>query len=156
MGIHKKIANESTGYLHKKNYVSISDEVPTITQTTDLRQQIVNYAVQFKGNRYVYGGNSLTKGVDCSGFTQQVMKKFGISLSRTSRSQINDGQRVAKSDLLPGDLVFFGFNGRINHVALYMGNNMIIHANNPQTGIIVNELTDRRMRPYIGAARVIK
>ncbi len=150
-----KTTNGSTGYLYK-NYVSISDEVPTITETSGLRQQVVNYAVQFEGNHYVYGGNSLTKGVDCSGFTQQVMKKFGISISRTSSSQINNGQRVSKSDLLPGDLVFFGFNGRINHVALYMGNNMIIHANNPQTGIIINALNDKRMRPYIGATRVIK
>ncbi|QUI25066.1 SH3 domain-containing protein [Vallitalea pronyensis] len=150
-----KTANGSTGYLHK-DYVSISDEVPTITETSDLRQQVVNYALQFKGNRYVYGGNSLTKGVDCSGFAQQVMKKFGISISRTSRSQINDGQRISKSDLLPGDLVFFGYNGRINHVAIYMGNNMIIHANNPESGIIVNALNDRRMATYIGATRVIK
>lgn len=150
-----KTANGSTGYLHK-DYISISEEVPTITEASDLGMQIVNYAKQFVGNRYVWGGNSLTKGVDCSGFTQQVMKKFGINIYRTSSQQIKNGPRVAKSDLQPGDLVFFGWKGRINHVALYMGDNMIIHANNPKTGIIINALDDKRMRPYIGAARVIK
>ncbi|WP_304942129.1 C40 family peptidase [Vallitalea guaymasensis] len=149
-----KIPNGSTGYIYK-DYVVISDE-KTITDSSSLRQQVVSYAKQFLGNPYVWGGNSLTKGVDCSGFTQQVMKKFGISISRTSRSQINNGYRVSKNDLLPGDLVFFGYRNRISHVALYIGNNQVIHANNRKTGIIINTLGDSRLLPYIGATRVIK
>ncbi|GMQ57562.1 C40 family peptidase [Vallitalea sediminicola] len=151
-----KISNGSTGYIYK-DYVVISDkETITDTDTSSLRQQIVSYSKQFLGNPYVWGGNSLTKGVDCSGFTQQVMKKFGISISRTSRSQINNGYRVSKNDLLPGDLVFFGYRNKISHVALYIGNNQVIHANNRKTGIIINNLSDSRLLPYIGATRVIK
>ncbi|MCT4598471.1 MAG: SH3 domain-containing protein [Vallitalea sp.] len=149
-----KLSNGSTGYVYK-DYVTLTDEISN-TNTLDLRQQVVAYSKQFLGNRYVWGGNSLTRGVDCSGFTQQIMKKFGIYINRTSRTQINNGYRVSKNNLLPGDLVFFGHNKRINHVAMYIGNNQIIHANNPKTGIIINALNDRRMAPYIGASRVIK
>ncbi len=151
-----KTSDGSTGYLYK-DYVDITDEVATVSDTSGLGQQVVNYAKQFLGNPYVWGGNSLTRGVDCSGFTQQIMKKYGISISRTSRTQMTlMGIEFPKKDLLPGDLVFFGYNNRISHVALYMGNNQIIHANNSKTGIMMNALTDRRMAPYLGATRVIK
>jgi cell wall-associated NlpC family hydrolase len=149
-----KMVNGSIGYLYK-DYVVISDE-GIVTDSSSLRQQVVNYSKQFLGNPYVWGGNSLTRGVDCSGFTQQVMKHFGIHINRTSRSQINNGYRVSKSELLPGDLVFFGYRNRISHVALYIGNNKVIHANNRKTGIIINKLGDSALLPYIGATRVIK
>ncbi|MCT4542098.1 MAG: SH3 domain-containing protein [Vallitalea sp.] len=149
-----KTYNGSIGYIYKK-YVDITDEL-TITNTSNKNQQVINYAKQFVGNPYVWGGNSLTRGVDCSGFTQQVMKKYGINISRTARTQINNGYRVSKKDLLPGDLIFFGYNNKITHVALYMGNNQIVHARNKKYGIVIDNLNVyMKYTPYIGATRVI-
>lgn len=148
-----QLSNGNIGYIYK-TYVEISDQ-KTIANVSQLRQEVVNYAQQFLGNPYVWGGNSLTKGVDCSGFTQQVMKKFGVSINRTASTQYRNGTRISQKDLLPGDLVFFGYNGRISHVGLYIGNGKVIHANNPRTGIVINTLTSNQMLPYIGATRVL-
>lgn len=120
-----------------------------------LGEEVIDYAKQFLGNPYVYGGNSLTKGADCSGFTQQVFKNFGINLQRSSRSQYaSNGYKVSKDQLLPGDLVFYGYNGYIDHVAIYAGEGQIIHASTPKTGIIMGKL--EYGKPIIGMKRVIK
>ena len=103
------------------------------------RAQIANYATQFLGNPYVWGGTSLTNGADCSGFTQQIMAKFGYSISRTSSSQSGDGRAVSTSNLRAGDLVFYGDGGSIDHVALYIGDGKIIHASNAATGIKISD-----------------
>lgn len=105
---------------------------------SDIRVQLVNYALQFVGNRYVWGGNSLTKGVDCSGFTQQVYKKFGIKLPRTSYTQPKAGKKIKASQAKPGDLFFYGDSSGINHVAIYIGNGKIVHASNPRDGIKIS------------------
>lgn len=119
-------------------------------------QAVVNYASQFLGNPYVYGGNSLTNGIDCSGFTSQVMKKFGISLNRSSAAQYaNNGYSVSSSNLQPGDLLFYGYSGQVSHVAIYMGNGRIIHANDERTGICTGNAFPSRGKPYIGAKRVL-
>ena len=100
------------------------------------REEVVKYAKKFKGNKYVYGGTSLTNGTDCSGFTMSVYKHFGYNLPRTSGSQSSYGKKVSSlSDAKPGDLLFYSNGTRINHVALYMGNNKVIHASNPKDGI---------------------
>ena len=100
------------------------------------RQEVVNFALQFEGNPYVYGGTSLTQGTDCSGFTMGVYKHFGYNLPRTSGSQSSYGKKVSSlSNAKPGDLLFYSNGTRINHVALYMGNNKVIHASNPKDGI---------------------
>ena len=84
----------------------------------------------------MYGGTSLTNGTDCSGFTMSVYKHFGYNLPRTSGSQSSYGKKVSSlSDAKPGDLLFYSNGTRINHVALYMGNNKVIHASNPKDGI---------------------
>lgn len=120
-----------------------------------LGNEVVEYAKQFLGNPYVYGGNSLTKGTDCSGFTSQVFKNFGINLQRSSRSQYaSNGYKVSKDQLLPGDLVFYGYNGHIDHVAIYAGNGQIVHASTPKTGICMGKL--EYGKPIIGMKRVIK
>ena len=93
------------------------------------RSQLVNYALQFVGNRYVWGGTSLTNGVDCSGFTMRVMEKFGVSLPHYSGSQAQMGKKVTSATMKPGDLIFYaGSNGKVNHVAIYIGNGRIVHA----------------------------
>ena len=118
--------------------------------------RIASYAQQFVGNPYRYGGNSLTSGIDCSGFTQQVMAKFGYSISRTSSSQSGDGRAVSTSNLRAGDLVFYGDGGSIDHVALYIGGGQVVHASNsapyPRGGIKISNVN---YRTPICARRII-
>ena len=100
------------------------------------RSQLVNYALQFVGNRYVWGGTSLTNGVDCSGFTMRVMEKFGVSLPHYSGSQAQMGKKVTSATMKPGDLIFYaGSNGKLNHVEIYIGNGRIVHAASRRSGI---------------------
>ena len=94
---------------------------------------IVDYATQFVGNPYVWGGTSLTGGADCSGFTQSVYAQFGYSLPRTSYEQQNWGTEVSYADAQPGDLICYG-----GHVAIYMGNGQIVHASNSRDGIKIS------------------
>lgn len=114
-----------------------------------LRDKIVDYALQFVGNPYVYGGTSLTNGTDCSGFTMGVYKKFSISISRTSRSQAYDGKSIKRSELQKGDLVFYGTGGTIGHVAIYIGDGKIVHASNPSSGIKISNMDYRTPYRYV-------
>ena len=103
------------------------------------RQQIVNFATQFLGNPYVWGGTSLTNGCDCSGFTMKVMEQFGVSLPHYSGSQAKCGTKVDSSSMRPGDLIFYGNrSGTINHVSMYIGNGQIVHAASRRSGIKIS------------------
>ncbi len=103
------------------------------------RQDLVNYALQFVGNPYVYGGSSLTNGTDCSGFTMRIYEHFGYSLNRSSRDQIYNGTNIGIYEVQPGDLLFYNNGGStIGHVAIYIGNGQIVHASTERTGIIVS------------------
>lgn len=95
---------------------------------------VVDYATQFVGNPYVWGGTSLTNGADCSGFVQSVYNNFGVSLPRTSYEQQNAGREVSYSEAQPGDLICYG-----GHVAIYMGNGKIVHASNSRDGIKISD-----------------
>lgn len=104
---------------------------------SELRNEIISYALKFVGNPYVWGGESLTRGADCSGFTQAIYGDFGYRIPRVSRDQANFGKKVSESDLKPGDLIFYASSsGRVNHVAMYIGNGMIVQAANSRQGII--------------------
>ena len=119
-------------------------------------EAIVSYAKQFLGNPYVYGGNSLTSGVDCSGFTVQIMKNFGINLSRSSSSQYsNNGYEVSRDSVQAGDLVFYGYGGSVSHVAIYIGNGKVIHANDESSGICISNAFSNTGKDVIGIKRVI-
>lgn len=113
---------------------------------TATRTAIVAYAKQFLGNPYVYGGTSLTNGTDCSGFVQGVFAHFGITTGRSSRDQAAKGKTIAVSDVQPGDLLFYASGDYINHVAIYIGGNQVIHASNSRTGIIISPANYRT--PY--------
>lgn len=125
-------------------------------------QEILDYAYQFRGVPYRHGASS-PRAFDCSGFTSYVFKRFGVSLDRSSGGQINDGKRVSRGDLQPGDLVFF--NGRaisrtrIGHVGIVTQVNddstfKFIHA--ARGGIKVSESTEKYYsRRYMGACRVV-
>ena len=111
---------------------------------------VADYAVQFVGNPYVYGGTSLTNGADCSGFVQSVYKHFGYSLSRTAASQAGDGVSVKLSNIQPGDLLFYhGFG----HVAIYIGGGQVVHASNAATGI---KISNYDYSPIDKAVRIIR
>ena len=122
--------------------------------SASLRTRIVNYALQFVGNPYVWGGTSLTNGVDCSGFTMQVMRNFGISLPHYSGSQARMGKAVSSSEMRPGDLIFYAnSSGTVNHVAMYIGNGQIVHAASRRSGIKIstwNYRTPKTIRNMLG------
>ncbi|MDO4521677.1 MAG: SH3 domain-containing C40 family peptidase [Eubacteriales bacterium] len=113
--------------------------------TSSARQAIVDYALQFVGNPYVWGGTSLTNGADCSGFTQSVMADNGISINRTAGAQSQGGTSVSLSDIQPGDLLFYSGSGDygIGHVSMYIGNGQVVHASNSTDGIIVSDINYR-------------
>jgi len=104
--------------------------------TSAKRSAIIAYAEQFLGNPYVFGGTSLTDGADCSGFTMRVYEHFGIDIGRSSRDQAANGTAISKSEMQPGDLLFYASGDYINHVSMYIGNGTVIHASSSTTGII--------------------
>ena len=108
-----------------------------------LGQEIANYACQFVGNPYVWGGSSLTNGADCSGFTMAVMAQFGISLPHNAAAQSGYGTPVSLDSLQPGDLLFYNGDGGIGHVTMYIGNGQVVHASNSSTGIIISSISYR-------------
>jgi len=134
------------------DYCVIQQELETAVTMKELRYgngisntriDLCQYAQKFIGNPYVWGGTSLTKGADCSGFVQSVFKQFGVSLPRSSRQQVNVGTKISLADALPGDLIFYARGGTINHVALYIGNGQVVHASSPKTGIRISNATYR-------------
>lgn len=121
---------------------------------SDLRVDLVEYAKQFLGSPYVWGGTSLTKGADCSGFTLSVYKKFGIGLSHSSKAQAGEGSKISASQLQPGDLIFYAnSSGSINHVAMYIGGGQVIHASSPKTGIKISKYNYRSPVKYVSVLR---
>lgn len=145
-GWYKVAVDDEEGYISSE-YVEVSTELPkaqTMTEikygqgVSDVRVSMVSYACQFVGNPYVWGGTSLTRGADCSGFVLSVYAKYGISLPHSSRAQANCGTRVSASNAKPGDLFFYGGGRGINHVAIYIGNGQIVHASNPRSGIKIS------------------
>jgi len=112
---------------------------------SSLRSEVVTYALKFVGNRYVWGGESLTQGADCSGFVQAIYADFGYRIPRVSRDQAaSAGTKISASDLQPGDLIFYAnSSNHVNHVAMYIGNGMIVHAANSRQGIITSKYNYR-------------
>ena len=117
--------------------------VEETSSSSSLGQEIANFACQFVGNPYVWGGTSLTNGADCSGFTQSVMAHFGIGISRTAASQSGGGTPVDLGSIQPGDLLFYSDGGGIGHVSIYIGNGQVVHASNPTNGIIISSYSYR-------------
>ncbi len=132
----------SADFVEVKYALNEAVEYTVDTTTTSLRQQVVAYAMQFLGNPYKWGGTSLTKGCDCSGFTMQVMAHFGIKLSHSSKAQSNEGRTVSYANMKPGDLVFYGRSGvsGIGHVGIYIGNGQIIAAASEKSGIKISSV----------------
>ena len=135
---------EGEGYIPSNRATLIEKTKEKVDESVKLRQDVVNYALQFVGNRYVYGGTDPNTGADCSGFTRYIMQHAaGVSLSHSSRAQSGEGRSVSYSEIKPGDLIFYGGKGYINHVAMYIGNGQIVHASTERTGIKVSNATYR-------------
>lgn len=141
-----KINDDTYGYLPVDQNVTVSQtDEEALTElkvnvqkkeSVNLRQSVVNYALQFVGGRYRYGGTDPHSGVDCSGFTRYVMQNAaGITINRSSRGQAVQGRAVSADQMQPGDLIFYGSSRHINHVAMYIGNGQVVHASSRRTGI---------------------
>ena len=112
---------------------------PATKGPTTLRTNIKNTALKYIGGAYVWGGNKLGSGVDCSGFVQQIFKQYGVTLPRVSKEQAKQGTAVSSGNKKVGDLVFYAnSNGVIDHVAIYIGNNQVVHAASTKTGIKIS------------------
>lgn len=117
--------------------VSVNPPNTNYAGTDELRTAIVEYAMQFLGNKYVHGGNSLVTGTDCSGFTSLIYKEFGYSVSRTPAGQLEkNGNLIEYSDIKSGDIICYG-KSKCTHVALYIGDGKIIHAANSKKGVVI-------------------
>lgn len=130
--------------------IEYTEPVQSYTPISDgsLGSEIANYATQFVGNPYVWGGTSLTDGADCSGFVQSVFGDYGINLSRTTYTQANQGTAVSYSEMQPGDVINYGF-----HTAIYLGDNQIVHAADESTGIIISD--DPAYQPIVTIRRFV-
>lgn len=138
------------GYVYT-DYVRLYE--PEADQS-EVVSNIIEYAKQFQGTKYLYAGTSLTGGIDCSAYTQQVMAPYGIQLSRSSSGQYSNGISITVDELQPGDLIYYGYSGRVSHVALYIGNNQVIHANTTY-GVSITAAFGWMNKPVIGYRRVI-
>lgn len=126
----KRTGREKPVYAYKVETVEMN--------TAGKGQEIADFALQFVGNPYVWGGTSLTSGADCSGFVQSVYRNFGISLPRVAADQAQAGTRVSLERLQTGDLIFYADGGAIYHVVLYLGNGQVVHASSAATGIKIS------------------
>jgi peptidoglycan DL-endopeptidase CwlO len=139
----EKKNNNSTKGNSSSNETS-NESSKNTSNVSSIKKEIITYALKFVGNRYVWGGTSLTRGADCSGFTQAIYADFGYYIPRVSRDQAYAGRKVDIDDRQPGDLIFFANSrGVVNHVAMYIGNDMIVHAANSRQGIITSRFNYR-------------
>lgn len=151
---------EEPTYYEEETYGS----VPAVDYTAPVQAQtapmpnpenagsLVNYALQFVGNPYSYGGADLYNGTDCSGFTMKIFEAYGYSLPHSAESQSYMGSYVSLDNLQPGDLIFYGYDGYICHVAIYIGNGQIVHAATSYEGIVT---ASYQIMPIITARRIL-
>ncbi len=126
--------------------------VKEASQEALIRSEMVNFAFQFLGNPYVWGGTSLTDGCDCSGFTQSIYANFGYALPRVAEAQAVYGMQIPIASAAPGDLIFYAKNGSVYHVSMYIGEGQVIHAAGRSTGIIISGIGSNA----VWATRIIR
>lgn len=147
-----------TGYI-RSDLLELTQEPVENARRSSFGQQVVDTAMQYLGYAYVYGGNSPSKGFDCSGLTQYVYKQFGYSLNRSAAGQLDNGTSVSKDNLQLGDLVFFGdtyaSSAAATHVGIYIGNGQFLHASHTGDYVKITDLDmDYYAVRYVGARRI--
>lgn len=148
----------SSGQTENSKTTTTASESTSTASSSARGAEIVSYAKQYLGYKYVSGGAAPSTGFDCSGFTYYIYKHFGITLSRTSTAQASNGIAVEKANLQAGDLVIFNnsSNSAIGHVGIYIGENNFIHAANETKGIVTTSLLNSYYKArYVSARRVI-
>ena len=161
-----KTSSGATGYVSSEYMVTCKDSAGSrgdgttavaVASNSSMGQQIVDYAKQFLGVPYVYGGNG-PNSFDCSGFTSYIYRHFGYTLNRTASTQLSNGVAVSKSELQPGDLVFFRYNTSYpaSHVGIYIGNGQFIHASTNKYQVQIDQLlTGHYANVYIAGRRIL-
>ena len=153
----------TTGYVSSDYMVTCKDSAGSrgdgtaVAASSSLGQQVADYGLQFLGTPYVYGGNGPSC-FDCSGFTSYVYRHFGYTLNRTASGQLSNGVSVSKSELQPGDLVFFKDGGSkpVSHVGIYIGGGQFIHASTSTYEVRINDLTSGYYNNvYVYARRIL-
>jgi uncharacterized protein YraI len=154
-GWYKVNANGKIGYIRSdlvelleippENFRPATESNPDTETEPDTESvpdgtKIATYAQGFVGCPYVYGGTT-PSGFDCSGFVQYVYRHFGITINRTATAQLANGYRVDRSEMQPGDLVFFGYGNTASHVGIYIGDGKFVHAQNSNTGVVITDLS---------------
>jgi len=161
-GWYKVKDGNFTGYL-RSDFMSIVSAYNPANTTKDgapapskTGNELVDFALQYVGYNYKYGGMSPSTGFDCSGFASYVFKNFGVTLTRNSAGQYkNDGTKISKDELAPGDLLFFGSGKSVNHVGIYMGNDEFVHASGERVGVVISRIDSTYyINHYIGAKRI--
>ena len=151
-------SSSSSGSSSSSSSHTVYTYPPTPNPNVELGQQLVDYAMEFLGSKYVYGGSS-PSGFDCSGFVSYIYKNFGYTITRNASGQYkNDGTLIAKSELSPGDLVFFSSNGgsSVTHVGLYIGDDEFIHASTPSSGVMISRLDSTYyLKVWYAAKRIV-
>ncbi len=156
-------SNGTTGYVSSEYMVTCKDSAGSrgdgtaVAASSGLGQQAANFGLQFLGCPYVYGANGPSS-FDCSGFTSYVFRQFGYTLNRTASGQLSNGQSVSKSELQPGDLVFFRYNTTkaASHVGIYIGNGQFVHASTNTYAVQIDNLTyGHYNNVYVGARRIL-
>jgi cell wall-associated NlpC family hydrolase len=149
-------ANTSRGTdVEREDEIEVPDDDSLDGSKSELANSIISLARKYMGVRYVYGGSS-PNGFDCSGFAQYIYSKNGIKINRTAAQQSKQGVHVKKSDLKPGDLVFFDTDGRksyINHVGIYIGSGRFIHASSGRRRVIIGTVNEGSYLRYYMTAR---
>ena len=150
-GWYKVRCNSFAGYLRSdlvaltekpyENFGVTSGSTGTADFGRTTGRQLADYAKQFVGYPYVYGGSS-PSGFDCSGFMQYVFAQFGYTINRTATAQLNDGVSVSCDEMQPGDIVYFGYGSTATHVGMYIGDGQFVHAQNSATGVVVSSLSE--------------
>ena len=166
-GFHKVQVGSKTGYVAMKFVSTKSTNSQTPSRSVEnvsipyngtIAEKVIAYAKDLQGVKYVYGANSPSKGFDCSGFVGYVFNKVGIDLERSSADMASNGVKVSKSDLKPGDVIFFharsSKGSNVDHVGLYLGGDKFIHASTSKNKVVIETLSTYRGK-YLFARRVI-
>lgn len=150
-------AKASEEKVPERAVISVAPPQTNYATVSELRSAVVDYAMQYLGNRYVHGGQSLASGTDCSGFTCYVYAAFGYGLSRTPQGQYTSaGRNISMEEIQPGDIICYSSNGSsCTHVGLYIGNGQIIHAANSRKGVIISNYNYSRGESIIGIRSIV-